>query len=85
MKDQKKTLRGKSHSNEFVLDVDLPWKSKESVITISKVSSNVRDEFIQIHIQSRKEKVHFIANLTPENFGLAITGLGHLPCDFIIE
>ena len=82
---KRNATREKLHSSSFVLDAELPWKSEEAAITISKVTSNVKEEYIQIHIISRKEKAHFIAEITPKDFALAITGLSYRPCDFRIE
>lgn len=56
----------------------------DAQITISKITSNKTPEYIQIHINT-KDKIHIFAEVTPHDFGLAITGLGYVPCKLTIE
>lgn len=88
--NQKKNPQGKSpikKKKAFVLDVLLPWKPKNSQITISKVTATTASthlEYIKIHIKSN-EALNIIVEMSLHDFAKGITGQGCLPCKLNIE
>lgn len=51
-------------------------------VTISRVSSAMGDDYICLRIQDGKSGITFVnVNMSVENFGYAITGLGSIECN----
>ena len=49
-------------------------------LTISKVTSNIRDDYIKIEVYHYKHILH--VEVDPKEFALTLTGLGGVPCEF---
>ena len=56
---------------------------KQGRITISRITSNVENEYIVIALRANGSPLPVMEiKLTPEQLGIAITGMGNTPCEW---
>ena len=56
---------------------------KKGRVTISRVTSSVENEYIVIALRADGSPLPILEiKLTPEQLGIAITGMGNTPCEY---
>lgn len=56
---------------------------KQGRLTISRVNSNVSDNYIVIALRADGSPLPVVEiKLTPEQLGIALTGMGNTPCEW---